>query len=135
MSRSSTSSSISLAPDLPAYVTARARQLNFKRNTYLAALLSNFLHGPRFKLPQPEAPDQKLIRSIMTVTMPDSLRREGQKAAARHSLSFSALMESLVIQDASRDTGDDTLTLHPVRTAPSPRLRRLQSPTRPPAKP
>lgn len=108
---------------MPAYVTARARQLNLRRNVYLAVLLSNYLNGPAIPLPHVEPPDKKLKRAIVTVTMPTALRREGQRAAARWKISFSALIESLIIHDAQRDQDADTLTIHPVRGKPSPRLR------------
>lgn len=90
---------------------------------YLRILLSNYLHGPSFGLPHVLRPDKKLKRSSMQVSMPAQLRREGQKAAVRWDLSFSALMESLIIHDAERGDDDDTLLVHPVRGKSSPRLR------------
>lgn len=114
--------SISLIHYLPAYAEARSRQLGIKRSAYLCILLSNYLHGPSFGLPHVD-PDKKLKRVIMQATMPVVLRKEGQKAAARWDISFSSLMESLIIHDARRAEDDATLTIHPVLPKPSPRLR------------
>jgi len=116
------SGTISLLHYLPPYAEARARQLGLKRSAYLCILLSNYLHGPSFGLPHID-PDKKLKRVLMQLTMPLALRKEGQKAAARWHLSFSSLMESLIIYDARREDDAGTLVIHPVSTKPSPRLR------------
>jgi len=82
----------------------------------------NYLHGPPIPLPHVD-PDKKMKRVLMQATMPAALRREGKAAAAKWHLSFSSLMESLIIHDARREDGDDTLRLYPVLPKPSPRLR------------
>jgi len=114
--------SISLLHYLPAYAEARSRQLGIKRSAYLCILLANYLHGPSFGLPHID-PDKKLKRVIMQATMPMVLRKEGQESAAHWEISFSSLMESLIIHDARRAEGTDTLTIYPVISKPSPRLR------------
>ena len=115
------SGSLSLLHALPAYAMTRSRQLGLKRSVYLCILLSNFLNRPSRALPH-GTPDKKLKRVLMQVTMPEALRRGGQEAAEEQGVSFSTLMESLIIRDARRKKGEEGLTIHAVAGRPAARL-------------
>lgn len=106
--------SITLYHKLPVYAETRARQLGLKRHTYLTLLLANFLNAAK---PEPlhgveAGHPEKLKRIRMQVTIPDDIRKSGQNAAARLGMSFSRLMECLLILDAQMV--DQPFVVHPV---------------------
>ena len=106
--------SITLYHKLPAYAEARAKHLGLKRHVYCSLLLANYLHDPggqQLRALEKGRPE-KLKRLRMQLTLPDELRSSGQKTAERMDLSFSRLMECLLILDASAP--DDPLVVLPV---------------------
>jgi hypothetical protein len=113
----SAQASITTLPWVPDYVRGRTRQLGLRRNTYLAILLQNYLHGPPMGLPVVEQPRRQKRRKLQ-VGMPAALRSAGTRAAAKWKLSFSALLTSLVVHDAT--LGAEELVIHPVRGVAKP---------------
>ena len=95
--------SITLYHKLPAYAETRAKQLGLKRHVYCSLLLANYLHNPagqQLRTMEKGRPE-KLKRLRMQVTLPDELRLSGHKTAGRMDMSFSRLMECLLMLDAS----------------------------------
>lgn len=116
--------SIHLPHKLHVRAATRVRRLGLKRSEYLRILLSNYFNGPSFGLPCASPPDKKLKRVSMQVSLPQQLRREGQKAADRWGLSFSEFMESLIVHDIEDKDADETLTIYPIRDKSAATARR-----------
>ena len=96
--------SLTLAPGIPAYATARAQQLGINRNVYLGILLNNYLHSPWTALVPPYDPRGKLKRVRMQCGLSARERMIGHRAARRWKMSFSALMECLILNDADQES-------------------------------
>ena len=110
---------ISVLHTVPPYVRARTRQLGVDRATYLSIILGNYLAAGVVGLPHVEGRDPTRKRVIMQANMPPPLRAAGMKLAARWNISFSRLMEALIVHDAWSD--DHGLHIH-AKTHPKPTL-------------
>lgn len=91
---------ITVLHTIPSYVRARTKQLGIDRAAYLAILLGNYISEGTACLPNVEGRDKKRKRVTMQITLPGGLRAAGNKIAARYNLSFSRLIESLIVRDA-----------------------------------
>jgi hypothetical protein len=103
--------SINLLPPVADYAKARADQLGLLPATLFRILLQGYLYGPPLALPASLGKRGRLKRIPVQCSLPAKLRREGRARAKRWRLSFSELMELLLVADA--DKGGDALTVYP----------------------
>jgi len=114
------SGSINLLPGVARYARARADQLGLAPATLLRILLQNYLHGPPLPLPTPIGKRGKLKRQPVQCSLPWKLRRAGHARAKRWKLSFSELMEALLIADS--ELGAHALPVYPPDERTKPEL-------------
>lgn len=116
----SKSASINLLPVIARYARQRADHLGLNPALFFRILLQGYLHGPPLALPPLLGKRGKLKRQPVQCSLPVKLRRAGQQRARRWHMSFSELMESLVIADAEDES--PTLTVYPPNERDKPEL-------------
>jgi hypothetical protein len=112
--------SIHLLPPLAEYANARAQQLGMLPAALMRILLQAYLYGPPLALPPSLGKRGRLKRVPVQCSLPAKLRKAGRARAKKWDLSFSELMEALLLADA--DHGRDTLTVYPPEQRGKPEL-------------